>query len=72
MIYGTLLGILALLCAIWVIYDVLVNNKGLSEGMKILWIIFAIFFSIVTAGVYYFVGRNSKIDLFDKRMVWRN
>lgn len=72
MIYGTLLGILALLCAIWVIYDVLVNNKGLSEGMKILWIIFAIFFSIVTAVVYYFVGRNSKIDLFDKRMVWRN
>lgn len=64
MIFGTLLGILAVLCAIWVIYDVLVNNKRLSDGMKVLWIVFAVLFSIITAAIYYIVGRNPKNDLF--------
>lgn len=53
-----LLGIIALICAVWVIYDVLVVNTGLSVPAKILWIIFAIFFSIITAIVYYFFGRK--------------
>ena len=67
MIYGTILGIVALICAIWVIYDVLVNNKRLSDGMKVLWIILAVFFSIITAIIYYLVGRNNQNDLFRKR-----
>jgi len=29
----------AVLAAIWVIYDVITNNKKLSDGMKVLWII---------------------------------
>ena len=58
------LGIIAIISAIWVIYDVLVNNKGLSSGMKMLWIICALFFSIITAVIYYFVGRDLKNDLF--------
>jgi len=53
-----LLGIIALICAVWVIYDVLVVNTGLSVPAKILWIIFAIFFSIITAIVYYLFGRK--------------
>lgn len=64
---GTILGVIALIAAILVIYDVLVNNKRLSDGMKVLWIVFAIFFSIITAVVYYLVGRDSKSDLFRKR-----
>ena len=67
MIYGTILGIVALICAIWVIYDVLVNNKKLSNGMKVLWILLALFFSIITAIIYYLVGRDTKNDLFRKR-----
>ncbi len=67
MVFGTILGIIALIAAIWVIYDVLVNNKRLSDGMKILWIVCAIFFSIITAIIYYLVGRNSKNDLFRKK-----
>ena len=63
---GSILGIVALLCAIWVIYDVLVNNKRLSDGMKILWIVLAIVFSIITAIIYYLVGRNQNNDLFRK------
>ena len=64
---GWLFGIIALVAAIWVIYDVLVNNKKLSDGMKVLWIIFAILFSIITAVIYYLVGRNNQNDLFRKR-----
>ena len=53
-----LLGVIALICAIWVIYDVLAKNKRLTTGMKVLWIVLAIFFSIITAIVYYLVGRK--------------
>ena len=55
---GTILGIVALICAIWVIYDVLVNNKGLSTGIKVVWIICALLFSIITAIVYYLVEKK--------------
>lgn len=50
--------IIALLFAVWVIYDVLVNNKQLSTGMKVVWVICAVLFSILTAIVYYFVGKK--------------
>lgn len=64
---GTLLGILAVIAAVWVIYDVIANNKRLSDGMKVLWIILAILFSIITAIIYYFIGRNEKSDLFNRK-----
>ena len=58
-IFGSgIIGIIALICAIWVIYDVLVKNKGLSQVAKIIWIVCAILFSIITAIVYYFIGRK--------------
>lgn len=53
-----LIGIIALIAAIWVIYDVWVGTKGLSTGSKIIWTIFAVFFSIITAIVYYFVRKR--------------
>ena len=67
MALGTIIGVIALIAAIWVIYDVLVNNKRLSDGMKVLWILCAILFSIITAIIYILVGRNSGNDLFRKR-----
>ncbi|MDP3992095.1 MAG: PLDc N-terminal domain-containing protein [Nanoarchaeota archaeon] len=67
MAFGTLIGVIAVIAAIWVIYDVLVNNKRLSDGMKVLWIVFAIFFSIITAVIYYLIGRNKKNDLFRRK-----
>ena len=67
MFYNTILGVLAVLAAVWVIYDVITNNKRLSDGMKVLWIIFAVLFSIITAIVYYFIGRNEKSDLFNRK-----
>jgi hypothetical protein len=53
-----ILGIIALICAIWVIYDVWAVRKTMSTGSKILWTIFAIFFSIITAIVYYFMKKR--------------
>ena len=53
-----IIGIIALICAIWVIYDVWANNGKASTGVKVIWTIAAIFFSIITAVVYYFVGRK--------------
>ncbi|HZH73041.1 MAG TPA: hypothetical protein VFD91_11160 [Mariniphaga sp.] len=53
-----LIGIIALICAIWVIYDVWIGTKGLSTGAKLLWTIFAILFSIITAIVYYFIRKR--------------
>lgn len=56
---GNLIGIIALVCAIWVIYDVLVNNKQLSTAAKVIWVICALLFSIVTAIVYFFVRKKA-------------
>ena len=56
--WGGILGIVAILCAIWVIYDVLMNNKKLRQTEKLIWIVCAVFFSIITAIVYYFIGRK--------------
>ncbi len=52
--YG-ILGLIALVFAILVIYDVLANQKRMDTGMKVLWIILALVFSIITGIVYYFV-----------------
>jgi hypothetical protein len=48
-----IIGIIALICAIWVIFDVWTKQKKMSDGSKILWTVFAIIFSIITAIVYY-------------------
>ena len=36
MALGLTFGLLGLVCAVWVIYDVFVNNKKLSDGKKIM------------------------------------
>ncbi|WP_258099885.1 PLDc N-terminal domain-containing protein [Marinoscillum pacificum] len=50
--------IIALACAIWVIYDVVAKQSRMSGGSKLLWIIFALIFNIITAIVYYFVVKR--------------
>ncbi len=50
-------GLLALLAVIWVIYDVLTQNRALTNVMKAVWIIVALLFGIIGAVVYYFIGR---------------
>lgn len=53
-----ILGIIGIICAVWVIYDVITKQKNMSDGMKILWIVLAILFSIVTAIVYAIVHKK--------------
>jgi len=48
--------IIGLLAAIWVIVDVVKSKK--SSMLKLIWIIFAIFLSILTAIVYYFMEKR--------------
>ena len=55
---GNLIYVIGLGCAIWVIYDVWAVNKRMSDGDKIIWTILAIFFSIITAIIYYFTKKR--------------
>ena len=67
MVLGGVIGVIAVLAAVWVIYDIIVNNKRLSDGMKVLWAVCAVLFSIITAVIYFLVGRNNQNDLFRKK-----
>ena len=55
---NSIISIIALVCAILVIYDVLAVNKKLSTGQKVLWVVLALVFSIITAIVYYLVYKK--------------
>ena len=50
--------LIGLAAAVWVIYDVWAKRRSMSGGQKIIWTICALFFSVLTAIVYYFVGRK--------------
>jgi len=54
----TILTIIGIVAFLWVVYDVLAVNNKLSTGEKVLWIILAILFSIITAIIYYFVHKK--------------
>lgn len=52
------LWLVGVICAVWVIYDVFANQKKMKDMHKVLWVIAAILFSIITAIVYYFVVKS--------------
>ena len=58
MAFEGIIGIIALLCAVWVIYDVFTNQKKLDTGKKVLWTIAAVLFSIITAIIYAIVKKK--------------
>lgn len=55
-----LLEVIHILCAVWVIYDVFTVKRKLSDGMKALWTVLAVLFSVITAIVYYLVYKMKK------------
>ncbi len=55
---GNIIYLIGLICVIWVIYDVWANNKKATTAVKVVWTVAAVIFSIITAIVYYFVGRK--------------
>jgi hypothetical protein len=54
---GIILGIVALVAWIWMLVDV-IGRSDLSGGVKALWIIFGIFFPLITVLIYLLVGRK--------------
>ncbi len=56
--FGNIIGLIAFIAAVWVIYDVIVNKKKMSTPKKLVWILCAVFFSIITAIVYFFVEKK--------------
>jgi len=55
---SNIFGLLALVIAILVIYDVLANQKNFSTGKKVLWIVLVLLFNIITGIVYYFLYKK--------------
>lgn len=58
MALGGIIGIVGLISFIWIVYDILVNQKRMNTAHKVLWIVLGFFFSIITAIVYYFVIKS--------------
>lgn len=59
-LFGNLIGLVALICAIWVIYNVVTKHKSWKDSKKLIWIVCAIIFNIITAIVYYFMEYKKK------------
>ncbi|MGV8162066.1 MAG: PLDc N-terminal domain-containing protein [Candidatus Nanoarchaeia archaeon] len=55
---STIVWVIAVICAVWVIVDVWTKQKKMEQTHKLIWTIAAIIFSILTAIVYYFVVKN--------------
>lgn len=55
---NSIIYLIAVICAVWVIYEVLTKQKSMSFGSKLIWIICALLFSIITAIVYYFTKKK--------------
>ncbi len=55
---NNILYILAIVCAIYVLYDVWMVQKKMSTGTKLIWTIFGLIFNIITAIVYFFMVKK--------------
>lgn len=55
----TIWGIIVFVSVVWVIYDVLTQNKGMTTIRKIIWILVALIFGIFGAIAYYLLGKKS-------------
>ncbi|MFT3738267.1 MAG: PLDc N-terminal domain-containing protein [Breznakibacter sp.] len=58
---GKISMLVALLCAIWVIYDVWEKQKEMDNLKKLLWTASAVIFSVLTAIAYYLVVKRKAI-----------
>ena len=56
--FGSIVGIIAAVCAVWVIHDIFTKQKGMKDTEKFIWIVCAIVFLIITAIVYYIMKKH--------------
>ena len=70
-ILGGLIGLFLILCAvafgilvmifwIWMLVDA-IQNKGISEGEKIGWVLAIVFFHFLGSLLYFFIGRPKRL-----------
>ena len=57
-LFGTL-ALLATVFWIWMLIDA-IQNKGLTDGEKIGWVLAIVFLHIIGAILYYFIGRSKR------------
>lgn len=55
---SSIIGILAMASFIWIVYDILSNERSMPVNNKVIWIIVGAFFNIATAIVYYFAVKR--------------
>jgi high-affinity Fe2+/Pb2+ permease len=54
-------GLLWLVSAIWIVYDIMTNEKKMKQEHKLIWIIAGIIGGIITAIVYYLVVKRKML-----------
>jgi len=70
--WQSILGIIGVICAIWIIVDVLTKQKQMDNGLKAVWIIVSIIlcvFGILVAIVYYLAVKKKGAKLSAKAVV---
>jgi hypothetical protein len=53
-----ILWVVGIVAAVWVIVDVLTKQRSMSSGEKVVWVVCAVLFSIITAIVYWFMKKR--------------
>ncbi len=56
--FGGVWWLIGVICAVWVIYDIASFQKKMKKEHKLLWIVAAVVFNVLTAIVYYFVVKR--------------
>ncbi|MCD6144391.1 PLDc N-terminal domain-containing protein [Thermococcus sp.] len=57
--WWTMSLIVGLLSLLWVVYDIIKNQKDMSTARKGFWIVLTLLFSLIGAGAYYLVEKRS-------------
>jgi len=57
--WWTMSLIVGLLSLLWVVYDIIKNQKDMSTARKGFWIVLTLLFSLIGAGAYYVVEKRS-------------
>ena len=59
MVLVGIIGLLIFVFWIWMLIDA-IQNRGLSDGEKICWVLAIVFLHIIGALIYYFIGRQKR------------
>jgi len=53
-----LLSLLGIVAVVWVIYDVLTNQKAMPDTERVIWILVALFLTLIGALLYYLIVKR--------------